>query len=286
MVGIEEKITGTGNLIIMPISLKIGTRPKVLLTSTFRISLLKDESGGWMHGHTQEELDEYKTLKVDEKFLSNYSLTFNDRPSVFDLDTEKGRFDVKVINWFIKNGKTGKYNRINYFVTDAKHASSETLYIVYDEIKVAQTKVVDSKIKFKAMTAFNGMTSAQWLDYLHLIGTNMDLRSVSPDIAEARIIEYIDASVDNAKRFIEWSNNEKGATQNLIDFRYALEHRVIKMASTGAYYYGEVLIGVSEDAAIAYLNNAKQSTMKSEILNRTARARGIIVEDKEPTTKK
>lgn len=279
--GISEQIKQKGTLTIIPIPLKIGTRPKVMNTSTCTLRLLKDESGGYYHGHTPEELQEYQTLKVDEKFFQNYRLSFGDTKQSIDLTTERGRFDSKVIDWYIKNGRSGPYYGINFLVTDVNHATSETLYLVHDEVKIAETKVSSSKIKHKAMSCLDNMTHSQWLDYLHLIGTNNDLSGVVPEVAEARLIDYIEFSTDNAARFIEWYKNDKGSTQNLIDFRYAIENRVIIISNTGAYHYGDVLLGVSESAAIAYLNNAKQSAMKSEILSRTARARGIVVEEKE-----
>lgn len=235
------------------------------LTASETIYLMKG-SGGWVTGHTMEELAQYTSLNLvrfDDK-LNKY--VFNDEAcaSIFFKVTEKGGYlDLSKDRdrfWYYAL-KTNLYPSIIVNPEDITTLSHDCkFYIVNDEELAAKQNAKADK-EDEAIGEFLKMTEQQRIDMLAIYG--LPTRNASGEVAKAKLREELRK---DPIKFLKLRSNLTLLEQTIL-FKKAVEYGVIRYdAGQSGYMFKDTFLGSMEQDSINKINSMGFENLKQGIL--------------------
>lgn len=243
----------------------------MLPNCTKRIMLLKDRQGKWLLNHTEEELKEYKELKIfttdpitrevvyNDAFLSKYMIIIGDSGRVFDLSKETDRFEYKVI-------QLPYYKIIGSVNNDT--ASLDARFYIKDLIEESK-QISQRAVKYgSALKKLSQMTKSDMISFSSLYKVNVI--TMTAELAESTIIREFDRDEKNLDAFLDLfepgdsnSLNVKPDTQDRIFFNLLIAYGVFNIKG-GYYYFRNINLGMSEKDVLRFINRPDNQQIKYE----------------------
>jgi len=210
-------------------------------------------SGRLYTGLTREDEERLgKELGLDLRSGSEFWNTFRVRVTGEDviLNTDDPMDEMKYL--FLRGHK-----RVKNSLEEMKPTAN---YVLVNKEDVAQKTNEFARIKRKAYKELDKMSMDEMRKALRIFGQNPN--SVSDDIVEARLNEYVENSPG---KFIDkWVNNKNRNTEFLV--KEAISNNVIRR-NKNIYKYGSDVIGHNMQEVVDFLDNPENQEVKTTILN-------------------
>lgn len=145
--------------------------------------------------------------------------------------------------------------------TNVNPSNNKQLFYIIDSQNNAQSKTSQSKIKYDAQTIFYKLSKQDKIWFNSYLGYSTI--NVSSEIIDSNLLEYIEK---NAEKFIEiYTDMENLRLYG--DVRRMIEYKIIERKGT-YYYFGDSVLGSSVEGVVEYLNQYKNSAIKTQLLSK------------------
>lgn len=215
----------------------------------------EDAWGELVTGHTKEEWDAYKVISKSHDYIAyfkSYSVALTDTEIILNISKEQDLIKYR----FLKS----QYPQI---VAKAEDVTSSTQYIMYNEEEVAEVKNKSRENLVKAMGMLGTMTESQKAAFLRLYGFKTD--SMTP----AKIMDELCNQIEKGKKgegaeefIMKFDSKDKN---DRILLKSLIQHEILRPQGM-SIYYGTDVIAASEDLAVEYLKDPKNTEMKSNFI--------------------
>ena len=188
------------------------------------------------------------------------------------LDLDEPSDELKYL--FLKHHK-----RVKNSILEHKAGAN---FVLINKDEEAKKSNMYNKVKRKASSAFDKLTTEDIKKALRLFGHNAD--SMSPEVAENKLYDIVEG---NPQGFLDrWVNNSVRDTEVLLERTISMN--VIRK-NKNLYKYGSDVIARSKEEAIDYLDSPKNQDVRIIILKQVdVKGSSLIADDikKEPKVKK
>lgn len=189
-------------------------------------------------------------LKPESSFWDTFFIKLTSERDEIEIDTDDKFGELKYK--FLKNHK-----RVAKSLRDITPGKDYVL--IHEELEAEQSNN-KARIKRKAFSEFDNMSSEQMRRALRMYGINAS--NSNNDIVENTLFSLVE---ENPSKFLTvWVENEDRDTQYLIE--EALSKNILRRNKT-TYYYGTDTIGHVIEEAISYLKDPKNNEVKKAILS-------------------
>jgi len=202
---------------------------------------IKDPLSGWYKGVPRLSENDKRDLKFwaepDSKFILKEGVTL-------DLNKE----EHKVIwGWL-------KYQSCLAMSYDECQMRPEAEFYVHLRHKEAQKSISRKRTKFRAMEYINNDSPSNYPLRVKLLGINMD--GEDPIVIEDFLLERAE---QEPEKIIKLYEDKHIALRMLL--MEAVEKRKVIIEPSGAYRYGTIFMGMSEDSVIDWMNNSENASV-------------------------
>lgn len=208
---------------------------------------VKNPKDGWYKGVDRlSEAEKAKRKVWIDPEKAKYTLVHG---TTFDLNQDHDK-----INWeWIQYCKEVAHS------FEEAQSSKDALFYIDSEDREDQKGLDNDKLLFKAMSYVNDDTNEQLFFRSRLLGFNMD--GEKPN-AVRKFLFSMAKNIETAGKVIHVYESNAMSVQLL--FMRARDKDIIKHTN-GIFIYGKLPIGVSEEAAVAYLSDPLQRELALEI---------------------
>lgn len=222
-----------------------------------------DTSGTIVTGLTKDEEEDLgKKLKRDlspsSLFWRDYAIIMTEKEKELNLENPEHVLAYKLMlaHQRVANSETERHN---WPAAD---------YIIYNEETEAKVKNEKFSSKRKAVTVFNELTPLEMRNILKLYPGFVNTESVSSEIVEAKLFEFVEANPDE---FVAKVKDKK--LEMKIFLKDLTSSRILRKNKT-SFYYGDDFLGHDEESTISYLDDLKNQDLKIDLKQQLQKAKG------------
>ncbi len=191
-------------------------------------------------------------LNPESKFWDDYKVVLNDRGLVLDLSDP-----VQELQYHVLSTKSD-------IAKSSSEIKPQCIYLMYNEEVEAVKANKQFDYELSAYSYIKEMSEEERSDFLKLFG--MRTRDLSPTVIKKSLKEKADS---DPKYFVELYEDKNKHLKILIED--CIQYRVIEV-KTGAYYFGEDMLGADMSLAINKLKIPKNSDLVLAIKRRLEEA--------------
>ena len=216
-----------------------NSKPQVLEGARRTLSPVSGKGGVEDYGTDKVIMD--KLAFCTPEYLKEYTQVLTHRTQKFNVHESEDLF------------------RLNYLRTqpevanNASEITDKTSHVIWDEVEEAKESNKSFDWLFKAFECIKSMSEAEKARFCRFFGVNT--YNISPDLIMTRLIDHAN---DDPKAFVVlFEDKNKSHKEFLMEL---IEHRVVRRDKL-AYFYGDFVLGATEDLTISFLKDPSQQDM-------------------------
>lgn len=212
-----------------------------------------DKYGNLNTGLTKEDEERLgKALKQDlskeSTFWHDYRVILSDKDLILNLDEPKDELKYKVLL---------AHPEVASSINDN---NPKARYVVHNETEEAKNTVASASVKINASVLYSKLTIDQKKDVLRLYPGTGITGSVSNEIIEARLYEFME---NDPAKFVRLVEDKK---RDMKVFLKDLITAKILRKNKNAYYYGDDVLGHDEESTITHLDDPANQSLKIALM--------------------
>jgi hypothetical protein len=191
-------------------------------------------------------------LDINSKFWDEYKVVLNDKGMILDLNDP-----VQELQYYVLGTKSE-------IAKSSSEIKPQCIYMMYNEENEAIKANKQFDYELSAYSYIKEMSEEERADFLKLFGIRT--RDLSPTVIKKSLKEKADG---DPKYFVELYEDKNKFIKILVED--CVQYRVIEV-KTGAYYFGEDMLGADINLAINKLKTPKNSDLVLAIKRRLEEA--------------
>jgi hypothetical protein len=199
-----------------------------------------------------------RDLSPSSIFWRDYAIVMTEKEKELNIDNPEHELAYKLMlaHMRVANSET------------ERHLWPAADYVIYNEETDAKVKNEKFSAKRKAVTLFNELTPIEMRNILKLYPGFVNTESVSMEIVEAKLFEFVEANPDE---FVAKVKDKK--LEMKIFLKDLVSSRILRKNKT-SFYYGDDFLGHDEESTISYLDDLKNQDLKIDLKQQLQKAKG------------